>query len=192
MLLCQDLWFSKEFALSTITQEKKGNFLLMFWLLVPFLTLSTCLPEFFKRCKWDVSGRLEAGPCWSKRINFDSFPFFLKLRILSIIAVSLSESMCVERFCSAQWLAWKLKLETNCKCFSAAEPVCSPGIITVIAGLSRQQAEDWWEIMQNTPVLWERRSWGYCWVLELVSFACILNHSAVLLPDFTPPNKLLC
>lgn len=37
-----------------------------------------------------------------------------------------------ERFSSAQWLPWELKLKTNCKCFSAAEPVCSPGIITVI------------------------------------------------------------
>lgn len=60
------------------------------------------------------------------------FLFSLKLRILIIIAVSLSKWICQERFCSAQWLAWELKLETNCKCFSAAEPVCSPGIITVI------------------------------------------------------------
>lgn len=37
-----------------------------------------------------------------------------------------------ERFCSAQRLAWELKLETNCKCFSAAERVHSAGIITVI------------------------------------------------------------
>lgn len=37
-----------------------------------------------------------------------------------------------ERFCSAQWLALELKLETNCKCFSAAAPFCNPGIITVI------------------------------------------------------------
>lgn len=104
----------------------------MFWLSVLFLTHCQPAYEFFKRCKKDVSGRLEAGPCCSERINFDSFPFFLKLRILIIIALSLSKWMCWARFCSAQWLAWELKLETNCKCFSAAEPVCSPGIITVI------------------------------------------------------------
>lgn len=33
-------------------------------------------------------------------------------------------------FCTMVSLGSKLK--TNCKCFSAAEPVCSPGIITVI------------------------------------------------------------
>lgn len=97
-----------------------------------FNTLSACLPEFFKRYKKDVSGRLEAGPCCSGRINFDSFPFFLKFKNRIIIALSLSEWMCRERFCSTQWLAREPKLETNCKCFNAAEPVCSPGIITVI------------------------------------------------------------
>lgn len=99
----------------------------------------------------------------------------------------------MERFCSAQWLAWKLKLETNCKCFSAAEPVCSPGIITVIAGLSRQQAKDWWgnyakhTCSVRTGILGLLLGSGI-----IVSFALILNHSAVLLPNFTPPNKLLC
>lgn len=110
---------------------KKSNFLLILTSVLPS-TLSACLPGFFKSCKWGVKGRLDAGPCCSKRINFDSFPFFLKLRILSIIALSLSESLCLERFCSAQWSASELKLETNGKCFSAAEPAGSPGIITLI------------------------------------------------------------
>lgn len=132
----------------------------------PLSTLSACLPGLFKRCKWDVSGRLDAGPCCSKRINFDSFPFFLKLRILSIIALSLSESLCLERFCSAQWLASKLKLETNWKCFSAAEPVCSPRIITLITGCPGSRIRTGGKIIANIharSLVCKSRTGGRCW-----------------------------
>lgn len=49
-----------------------------------------------------------------------------------------------ERFCSAQWLAWELKLKTNCKCFSAAELVCSPGIMTVVPGAVQAVEKGCW------------------------------------------------
>lgn len=154
-------------------------------------TLSTSLPGLFKRCKWDVSGRLEAGPCCSKRRNFDSFPFFLKLRILSIIATSLSESLCLERFCSAQWFASKLKLETNCKCFSAAEPVCSPGIITLITGCPGSGVRTGGKIIENIHSRGSVRAGpeGCCWGRIVISFALILSHLVILSSRFVFPNK---
>lgn len=152
----------------------------------PLSTLSACLPGLFKRCKWDVSGRLDAGPCCSKRINFDSFPFFLKLRILSIIALSLSESLCLERFCSAQWLTSKLKLETNWKCFSAAEPVCSPGIITLITGCPGSGIRTGGKITANIHArsLVCKRTGGCCWVRTLIIFALIPSPLVLLSPKF--------
>lgn len=156
-------------------------------------TLLACLPELFKRHKKDVSGRLETGPCCSRRINFDSFPFFWKLRILIVIALSLSEWMCWERFCSAQWLVWELKLETNCKLETSWASLRPWNNNCHRCGCSGSRAGAGGKLKHMSEISCSMRTE----ILEMllgseiiVWLAVILNHFAISLPKFRFQNKL--